>query len=317
MAWNECGVAPLHNGMELYLNEMCYTMMTELSAEDFARLRLEWLWVYEAEVPHYGKWSQEIMVPDGVFFVLSGEARLRFGGKTIVVQARQVFFGGQGVRRQWFAEGTRLLSVGFRASWLQHGPLIRQGLNCVLEPEAVSLLHKATIRLLNRIHPARKTIAFKEASEAGAMSLERWLGREMAFREWFSCYMDTLESVAVPLDQPTTFGDPRLAAVLKSLDDWPLTRKLAVAELIASAGCTYGRRRLEQLMQQHTGMSLFDYLERRRLAVACDELVCGKRAVKELAFDLGFQYASHFTKWFQRLAGLTPSAYRISTKNAV
>lgn len=316
MQKRERGCASL-NGMELYPDEICYNMTAALSPEDFARLRLEFLWVYEAPVPHCGKWSREIMVPDGVFFVLEGQAKLKAGAVTVVAGAGQAFFGRQGVRRQWFAEGTRLLSVGFRASWLHHGPLVKHGLNCVMECRAFAPLRNATYRLLKKVHPQKRSIDFKEASEPRSLELAQWLDRERAFREWFACYLDALESSGVSPDHPRSFGDPRLAAVLRCLDEWPLTRKLDVAELMVLSGCSHGRRRLEQLMCRHIGMSPFAYLERRRLAVACDELISGSRTIKELAFDLGFQYASHFTKWFQRLAGLTPSAYRLATMGAV
>lgn len=292
-------------------------MSGTLSAEEYTRLRLEWLWVYEAAVPHCGRWSGEIVVPSGVFFVLAGEARLKVAGRQVVVRRGDAFFGMQGTRRQWFAEGTRLLSVGFRASWRQFGPLLREGLNKAVAGQRVEVLRRETKRLLKVVHPGRLGISFKEATMAEERSLKDWLAREMSFRRWFLGYLEALEGLGARLERPRLPSDARLAEVLRCLDEWPLTLKLDVAEVLAQSGLRTGRRRLEQLMRQNVGQSPVEYLERRRFGVACDELACGRRTIKELSFDLGFRYASHFTKWFQRLAGVSPSAYRAAAVHAV
>ena len=306
-----------HKTGELYLSEMCNSISGGLSAEEHARLRLEWLWVYEAEVPHCGRWSGDIVVPAGVFFVLAGEARLKVGGRLVMAGPGDAYFGTQGVRRQWFAEGTTLLSVGFRASWWQFGPLLREGLNEAVAGQRVERLRRETKRLLKRVHPARRSIAFKEASAAADRSLKEWLEREVQFRLWFATYLDTLLLLGVRLEHPRLPVDARLATVLRCLDEWPLSRKLEVVEVLRLSGLNTGRRRLEQLMKTHTGLSPTEYLERRRFAMACDELVRGMRPIKELSFDLGFRYGSHFTKWFQRLAGFSPSTYRATVVQAV
>jgi AraC-like DNA-binding protein len=79
----------------------------------------------------------------------------------------------------------------------------------------------------------------------------------------------------------------------------------------------WGLRRADQMLQQQTGLSLRGYLERRRLETARAQVLCGQDTLKEIAFALGFRHASHFTAWFRRKVGVSPSAYRAGMSEAV
>lgn len=289
-------------------------MSSLLTSADFSRLRLEWLWVYQApvavDVPE--KWSREIVVPNGVFFVLQGLAKIEVGGRVYEIGPGMAFVGAQGVRRQWFEEGTRLLSVGFRAAWVHHGPLLGDGTIRVVPAGDVEELMRQTARLHRTVNRRRREVGFRAAVQPRSLPLRDWMVREQAFREWFMICLQTLEALNMPLQFPVPVEDARLAQVLKQLDEWPLHRKLDLGELAGMAGQGIGRRRMEQLMRLHAGVSPAAYLERRRLASACEQLLSTTRPLKELAHDLGFRHASHFTKWFQRATGLAPSRYRSS-----
>ena len=52
------------------------------------------------------------------------------------------------------------------------------------------------------------------------------------------------------------------------------------------------------------------FLERRRLDAARDRILADTTTLKEIAFTLGFRHASHFTAWFRRHTGFSPSLYR-------
>jgi AraC-like DNA-binding protein len=71
-----------------------------------------------------------------------------------------------------------------------------------------------------------------------------------------------------------------------------------------------GLRRADQLLQQQLGTSLRRYLEKRRLDAARERVLAGNDTLKEIAFELGFRHASHFTAWFRRQVGVSPSGYR-------
>lgn len=276
---------------------------SRLPAEVWRSLRNEWLWVYRGPVPHFGEWSAEIPVPAGVFFVERGEVRIQAEGKEIVVPRGHAFFSAPGLRRQWFARGTRLLSVGFRSQWPDGTPLFRNGLNVARPADA---LRAATLRLFRRIHPGQKTVSYRAATAAGTHTPGGWAAHEAAFATWFAAFSETLETLGVRPEARAGASRRRVEELMEWLNSRPLDQLAPTLP----PDFPLGVRRAEQLLQQHLGVGLRTFLERRRLEAARERIIAGQGALKEIAFTLGFHHASHFTAWFRRHTGLSPSACR-------
>lgn len=281
-----------------------------LPAEVWRSLRHEWLWVYRAAVPVIGAWSAEIAVPAGVFFVESGEVRIQTDGQDIIVPRGHAFFSAPGLRRQWFAPGTRLLSVGFRSQWADGTPLYRSGLNVAVK---VPRLRLATLQLFRAIHPGSKVVTYREATRAGTRTPLGWLQHEAAFATWMTVFAATLQSLGVSPEPRTTASRRRVDQLTAWLNALPLDTTTPTLP----PGFALGPRRAEQLLQQHLGLGLRPFLERRRLEAARARIAGttgqdqGRTdTLKEIAFTLGFRHASHFTAWFRRHTGLSPTSYR-------
>ena len=268
-------------------------------------LRCEWLWVYRSPVPQCGVWSAEIPVPAGVFFVERGEVRIRADGKETTVTRGQAFFSSPRMRQHWFAPDTRLLSVGFRSQWPDGTSLFRDALNFAA---AALPLREATQQLFTRIYGTQKTITYRQAIETAAYSASQWAAREAAFTAWFVVWLETLQQLGVQPALPVRARRRRvdqLVAWLQALPPDQTTPSLPPDFPI-------GRRRAEQLLQQQFGVGLRTWLEQRRLDVARERIVADQHTLKEIAFALGFRHASHFTAWFRRHTGVSPSAYRLA-----
>ncbi|MDB6006300.1 MAG: hypothetical protein JWR15_3287 [Prosthecobacter sp.] len=277
----------------------------QLPADVWRTLRHGWLWVYRGPVPQCGVWSAEIPVPAGVFFVERGEVRIRADGKEICVLRGQAFFSSPHLRRHWFAPGTSLLSVGIRSQWPDGTSLFRNALNFT---SAAPALRQATRKLFAGIHGPRKIVTYRQAIEATSYSAIEWTSREAAFATWFSVWIETLQQLGVqPALQARAIRRrlDQLVAWLQSLPPDQTTPSLPPDFPI-------GLRRAEQLLQQHLGIGLRTFMERRRLDVARERIVADHDTLKEIAFALGFRHASHFTAWFRRHTGVSPSAYRMS-----
>jgi len=270
-------------------------------------LRFDWLWVYHGAVPVTETWSKLITVPAGWFWVEAGCARLRTSGRESIVKPGQSFFSAPGIRQQWFSKGTRLLSVGFRCDWPSGEPVFQSGLNVMLTPAKSGVLLAATRQLFHIIHGQRAEVTYREAIHPQPATLKRWSQRELAFRHWFQQYLDTVEGLGVRL-QPTGRMDQSLGCVLKKLESWPLNEPLRLSSLAASL--LLGERRLRDLLRGHLGMTAQAWMERRRLNAACEELTSHDMPLKQIAFTLGFRHPPHFTAWFKRHTGLTPTAFR-------
>jgi AraC family transcriptional regulator len=83
---------------------------------------------------------------------------------------------------------------------------------------------------------------------------------------------------------------------------------LRIAELAGEVGVHPAH--LARCFRTHFRLSLGSYVRRLRLEWAARELVRSSTSLAELALDAGFADQSHFTRFFKRRFGLTPSVYR-------
>lgn len=83
-----------------------------------------------------------------------------------------------------------------------------------------------------------------------------------------------------------------------------LTEPLTVGELAKEAG--YSQYHFMRLFKEHTHMTVCEYLCRRRLMKASEDILAGQRIV-DAAMAYGWEYHSGFTKAFKREFGFCPS----------
>ena len=72
----------------------------------------------------------------------------------------------------------------------------------------------------------------------------------------------------------------------------------------------YNPNYLNRLVLGITGMSLHQYVLQRRLTRAAELLITTQLPVSEIAVNLGFHSASHFSGFFKKATGTTPAQYR-------
>ncbi|MBL9117365.1 MAG: AraC family transcriptional regulator [Verrucomicrobiaceae bacterium] len=286
------------------------TQPLELTADGWRGIQNEWMWVYCGPVPVCGVWSAEIPVPAGVFFVERGEGRIQADGQEVLVKRGEAFLSAPGPRKHWFKPGTRLLSVGFRVQWPDGRAVFKSGLNVVAKSRK---LRTATQRLFLAVHRGRKSVTFREAVKPVSRCLADWADREAAFQDWFAVWCEVMEVMGVkPEPRSARIRSSRLDKLVRWLDSLPLSR--LAPDL--PPHFDLGQRRADQLLQQHLGTTLRGYLEKRRLQAACELVEADGDTMKQIAYELGFRHASHFTAWFRRQVGVSPSVYRSNGADA-
>jgi AraC family transcriptional activator of pobA len=67
---------------------------------------------------------------------------------------------------------------------------------------------------------------------------------------------------------------------------------------------------LSEVVKAHTGRPAIKHLHERLVLEARRLLLHSQQPLKEIAYDLGFQDASYFNRFFKREAGTTPAEYR-------
>lgn len=106
-------------------------------------------------------------------------------------------------------------------------------------------------------------------------------------------------------------GGKELQTVMGQLQqfiDANLTRNITNRELGEAMG--YNPNYLNRLVLGSTGMSLHRYVLQRRLTIATSLLVTTELPVSEIAANLGFHSASHFSGFFKKATGITPAQCR-------
>ena len=83
-----------------------------------------------------------------------------------------------------------------------------------------------------------------------------------------------------------------------------LPGEVSLEELARAAGCSAFH--LQRMFPYLTGLTLADYLRRRRLSLAAMELADGRR-VTDVALECGYDSPTAFTRAFKTLHGVAPS----------
>ena len=110
-------------------------------------------------------------------------------------------------------------------------------------------------------------------------------------------------------------------AGIQRVTDNVLDRRIRVVLTLFARGttCSVGelarevhlsRGQLQRLFKQETGLLLGDYLLERRLRKAVHLLVSSNMSIKEIAFAVGYEHHSSFTRAFENRFALSPKQYR-------
>ena len=66
------------------------------------------------------------------------------------------------------------------------------------------------------------------------------------------------------------------------------------------------------LIKKETGKSAQEYIQQKTVDVAKEKIFDTSRSISEVAYELGFKYPSHFTRFFKQQMGYSPNKYRSS-----
>lgn len=124
-----------------------------------------------------------------------------------------------------------------------------------------------------------------------------------------------LSGLALLAEAPVTRSPRRHAARIVAAADWieaeGAARRAATGRVTGIASrFALSRSHFGALFRREIGRSPKQYEVDVRLGRACD-LLCGSaRSVSEIAFEVGYENVSSFTRTFTRRFGCTPSHYR-------
>ena len=62
--------------------------------------------------------------------------------------------------------------------------------------------------------------------------------------------------------------------------------------------------------KKHTGLTIFDYINRKRILTAEKMLVTGNASITEISYMVGFNNLTHFERTFRQITGSSPRSYK-------
>ncbi|MFC3767485.1 AraC family transcriptional regulator [Paenibacillus sp. GCM10012303] len=109
--------------------------------------------------------------------------------------------------------------------------------------------------------------------------------------------------LALDQDQPNGIHDV-LAYIEKHY-----MRDFSLDELAANVN--FSKYYMSRLFKEQTGMTVFDYINRRRIQEAKLLFHIDRtRAVTDVCFHVGYKHLTHFSRTFKKIVGLTPEQFR-------
>lgn len=282
-----------------------------LRFRDWSCVRHGLVWAYDDAVLRKARQGVYTNPDFSCWLVRRGQVTLTTGRQTVVARAGQWAFVACPTRRQNFSEDARILSIHFHFSWPGGEPVIAQPRNVVFSAADHPRLDRAArpiARLVTRHFPGAG--AFLSDS---LCTLPVYLRAQSLLPLWLDAYLETQAALG---NFPRRLGldDDRMLHAFAELDRQPLDEKFSEKRFVAASGL--GRSQLNALFVRSAGTTPRRYFEKRRLEAA-QRLLSGTRAsVKEIALDLGFRHVAHFSAWFSRLTGASPTQTRASSPAA-
>lgn len=273
---------------------------------DWDNLRISLFFIYSGEVQASGRGTKEI--PGATAWLVErGWARVTDEtGTTVGARSGQWLMVRPGVRQQAFSDDVQLLSINFLAALVTGESLFYEGLSLVLKGHSHPMLEKQARILLKTA--SRILGADNVRSAIGStISLSHYLALQRDLFSWVIAWNGALQAAGL-VPTRMAYSDPRIGQAANYLQahlrDVVVDAKTIADEVglsINQLNRQFQRERNETLNQCH---------QRQRKELAQLLLMRTAMSIKEIAIDLGFSHQSHFTKWFTRQVGMTPSAFR-------
>ncbi|WP_064196090.1 MULTISPECIES: AraC family transcriptional regulator [Emticicia] len=100
------------------------------------------------------------------------------------------------------------------------------------------------------------------------------------------------------------------------LDNYFNSDKLAIEGLPTVAYCAeklnISVKYFGDLIKKETGKSALEFIHLKLLEIAKERIFDTTKSVSEIAYELGFKYPQHFTRFFKLKVGVTPNEYRMN-----
>ncbi len=222
--------------------------------------------------------------------------------------------------------GQILLGADYSESWVH---LWVQDTGCGMTPETLTLVRQRALYGVGELPPRADgnpegaglglaVVQYLAALHRGEFRIESDPGRGTTCHLFLPRHAGPAHPEERAADPVAGTGirqrQPRLSQQLVDKVQEFVARNYATAftreEIAAAVGVT--PTYVSRVFRQQTGMALWDYVNGYRVARARELLEHSDLTVTEIAFTVGFNDSSYFSRVFRKETGLSPAAYRAS-----
>lgn len=254
---------------------------------------------YDNEVPpEFRTQTQYSGVAYVCWYIRSGSVTVETTGRKLHAQPGDwVFVEPLTTKSQTFSTTARIVSIRFGVNWnnLHFFPPLRAPWKAAAQ-ECPGLLEAAT-----------EFCAYEAilTEATGTWSPAMYATRAALFNAWLS-HWHRLRGTAADGSAPSM--DARVAAIFTELMRSPGVAPVDYQALSQSTGLSAAQ--INRIFKQSTGQTPKGWKDTACLKIAEDMLGRDQHSIKEIAAELGFCDASHFSKWFRQQMNHTPSRWR-------
>ena len=158
---------------------------------------------------------------------------------------------------------------------------------------------------------------FKLCDHSGIL---RWLFEQICIEHGFenkiSSHLSKLYAQAIILQFIKYLSANELSsefAILERIQDYiqqNVSSNITPPQLAAM--CNISKSYLHRLFMKHLNTTPVHYINQTRITIAKNLLATTDYSIQKIAHSIGFNDAAYFTRVFKKLAGITPSKFRLS-----
>lgn len=141
-------------------------------------------------------------------------------------------------------------------------------------------------------------------------SMSKALTSESFATQMFMNCLELLQHNAISIAHPdsvTQYQDTNLDCEIAAFITQNLKRKLTVQNIASELGLSSST--LQRRFQHRHQQSVNQYIKRRRLEQAKNELLVDNLSIGEVAFNAGYNHVSNFNHAFSKFYGMSPARY--------
>lgn len=249
-----------------------------------------------------------------ISFILDGKARHEFGGTVYPVAQGDIFFMDDDTPHRFIvgkSERLTVLNIAFLPEFLESSITLEK-----LKAGVSFFLVEPFFRTLGGAE-GKLTVAGSTFFRFAALALSivdafnaSYPEKSPAVPHLFRAFIELVNEEYARVTERSRFHEKREAMFreIVSFIDARLSKKISISDIGSSVGL--GRTRLAEVFREKQGMTIIEYVNKRRVEEASELLRTTDMPVIDIALETGFNDVSNFNRTFKKIAGMSPSAMR-------